>query len=436
MKLLIVTPECPPVFGGGIVTHYRELLAAYAKIGVEATVLMGSAFAQPGGEWTVSGHRVVGLTPDAFGSAYDAMARYASQPLLRRHLAAASALRSSANQLGSHDIVEVVDWGLVGLGFVAQTGAAPTVLTCHGSLAQIAAHEPYPGNHALTALLGFIEQDMASRAHVTVTSSPNNHQYWSSSTPGKHAMILPAYAPRTLPPERRAGYAVFARFQNWKGVDTLCRAQQLTTRPADVTWHGRSVQDLRSGQPYLDVVRSRYPDVIGKTLRPSGTVTPAEVSDRMTRLRAVIAPSDWDVFNFTVAEAMALGTPVIASRGVGASCLIEHGVNGLIFEAGSAEQLAECLRQADELTEAELSRMGEAARETARVQLDPISAATKRLELFQSLPSASNPGSGVILQSLLAGDQEASSDHAFLSSYPGRALVSELVQRLRQRWFR
>jgi glycosyltransferase involved in cell wall biosynthesis len=48
--------------------------------------------------------------------------------------------------------------------------------------------------------------------------------------------------------------------------------------------------------------------------------------------RAVILPSISETFGLVILEAWAAGTPVISSRTSGATSLVEHGVNGLLFD--------------------------------------------------------------------------------------------------------
>lgn len=62
---------------------------------------------------------------------------------------------------------------------------------------------------------------------------------------------------------------------------------------------------------------------------------------------AVIVPSVWyENAPLVVYEALALGTPVIASNHGGLTELIQHGKNGWLFTPGDARALAECLRVA------------------------------------------------------------------------------------------
>lgn len=55
-------------------------------------------------------------------------------------------------------------------------------------------------------------------------------------------------------------------------------------------------------------------------------------------------PSDYDPFGMVVTEAMASGIPVLVGRDMGASELIDHEVNGLLFDPHKPEEITSCLR--------------------------------------------------------------------------------------------
>ena len=67
----------------------------------------------------------------------------------------------------------------------------------------------------------------------------------------------------------------------------------------------------------------------------------SDVHTLIEKADIVVVPSLWDeAFGLIVAEAMASGTPVIASRIGGIPELIENDVSGYLFEPGNAEELA------------------------------------------------------------------------------------------------
>ncbi len=70
-----------------------------------------------------------------------------------------------------------------------------------------------------------------------------------------------------------------------------------------------------------------------------------EILQRMKRASVLILPSTWyEGFPMTLAEACAVGLPVIASKLGSMASIVDHQRTGLHFEAGSANSLVEALR--------------------------------------------------------------------------------------------
>jgi glycosyltransferase involved in cell wall biosynthesis len=59
---------------------------------------------------------------------------------------------------------------------------------------------------------------------------------------------------------------------------------------------------------------------------------------------ALVLPSEYEAFGLVLLEAMAQGTPVVASRVGGIPGVVVDGKNGLLFESGNAPELAQKIR--------------------------------------------------------------------------------------------
>ena len=95
-----------------------------------------------------------------------------------------------------------------------------------------------------------------------------------------------------------------------------------------------------------------------------------------------IVPSEChENFPLSLVESLALGTPVIASRMGGLPDLIEHGRTGLLFQAGDAEALAECLRRISD-KEVDTCEMAANALATARERFSPQRHLEQLLEIY------------------------------------------------------
>jgi glycosyltransferase involved in cell wall biosynthesis len=98
----------------------------------------------------------------------------------------------------------------------------------------------------------------------------------------------------------------------------------------------------------------------------------------------VVVPSLWEeAFGLIVAESMASGTPVIASRIGGIPELIENDVSGHLFEPGNAEELAFKIVKllSDKQKQAAMS---EAAQEKVVRQFDIFDQIKAIVEIYES----------------------------------------------------
>jgi glycosyltransferase involved in cell wall biosynthesis len=90
-------------------------------------------------------------------------------------------------------------------------------------------------------------------------------------------------------------------------------------------------------------------------------VARAQLRRRMQRCAYLVVPSlSYEAEPHAVVMAFAEAVPVIASRLAGFAELVEHGRNGLLFEPGSARELARRLAWADVFPE-KMRQMGECA---------------------------------------------------------------------------
>lgn len=152
--------------------------------------------------------------------------------------------------------------------------------------------------------------------------------------------VLPNPAPAVVPPSvpREPGLLVFAgRLVRQKNVTLALEALaqlpqarlellgdgpdrgELERRAAELGLHGRVV--FRGSQPREQVLRA------------------------LARAQAAVLPSDWENLPHAAVEALALGTPVIATPVGGVPEVVEDGVNGLLFPPGASARLADAVRR-------------------------------------------------------------------------------------------
>jgi glycosyltransferase involved in cell wall biosynthesis len=158
---------------------------------------------------------------------------------------------------------------------------------------------------------------------------------------GLEEALLSALPPRISAGKLRIGY--LGQFAPHKGVHLLLAAfRKLATRPGtcELILHGITSDN----SPYLrELLRLAKTDA---AITFAGPYPNSEVGRVLSTLDVIAVPSVWyENRPSVIIEALANGTPVVAARLGGMAELIEHERNGLLFRAGSVEDLAQQLRR-------------------------------------------------------------------------------------------
>lgn len=84
---------------------------------------------------------------------------------------------------------------------------------------------------------------------------------------------------------------------------------------------------------------------LGERVRFLGPQPRARVLELFRAADATLLSSSWENFPHTVVEALAVGTPVLATRAGGVAEVVRDGENGLLVPAGDAGALGEAIRR-------------------------------------------------------------------------------------------
>jgi glycogen(starch) synthase len=151
--------------------------------------------------------------------------------------------------------------------------------------------------------------------------------------------------PLALPPRF---IAFFGRTQRLKGADVFARAlPSVLAASSDVhaVFVGKEMPQM------AQIIRGSVEPVADR-VQFLGDLPRDVALSVIARAELVVAPSRWETFGFTVAEAMALGRPVVATAVGALPELIQNGVTGWLVPPGEVEPLADCiltrLREPDE----------------------------------------------------------------------------------------
>jgi glycosyltransferase involved in cell wall biosynthesis len=388
VRITIFTPEYRG-FGGGIMSYYRHLAPALARAGCTVRVIEGSA--QFTGEKRdrdlVDGVAVETLELARLRRWEARFSKLKQVPVLRSALAASYAMGEQAAEVSDFEIIEAADFGLLCVAPVLAS-MIPCVLQLHGSSGQIGVHDSLQGRELDAILALAIETEVLSLAGEVQTYSEANAAYWTRQADRKVCCFLPAWAPAA--PSFHSGIsnrlAVFGRVQRWKGPQILCEAlRRLGSSAPHGDWYGRDMPREKPDRSTSLWLSETFPDIWGQKLHHHPPVSPEEV--RMIQASALlnVVPSTWDVFNFTVVEAMASGRPVICSNGAGASELIADGATGFIYEGSDPSELAAAIDRALSLPPERLAAIGKAARAHVTDILDPDRIAKERIQAYEAI---------------------------------------------------
>lgn len=176
-------------------------------------------------------------------------------------------------------------------------------------------------------------------------------------------------------PQGRMGAVFVGRLSNEKGAGMMIEAwRSLPEVPLVVVGDGPERMALERSAP-------SHVQFLGFRHRKS-------VLQAMANARALIVPSIWyENYPMAVVEAMAVGTPVIASRLGALQSIVTDRRNGLHFAAGDSKDLAGVV-QAAFADEDLLSRLGKGARETWRSTMAPDRNIAQLLAIYREAIAA------------------------------------------------
>ena len=306
----------------------------------------------------------------------------------------------------------------------------------HGSVGQIAQHDPIHGEETQNILIRLLESAILAGVDTIQTYSCANAGFWRNETGRNAQVIFPAWNPPAVESAELSNRGlVVGRVQRWKGPQVVCAALELLgERAPAIDWIGRdTVCGNRQGSMSAHLTSS-YPQIWGKKLVHHTSIS----SEGKNRCQAGalfnLVPSTWDVFNITTVEAMAFGRPTIVSTGAGAHELIEDGVNGYTFPSGDAEGLVSAIDRVLSASPAQLAHIGRAAQATVRHKLAPSTIAAQRIAAYSSTIDAFDQPRAVFVPKWLGEvcrptDNAPGDNVSFLDQLPLKTLIRYVAGR-------
>lgn len=177
---------------------------------------------------------------------------------------------------------------------------------------------------------------------------------------------------------------LLATFARWKGHEVFLRAVREASAPLRAYVIGGPMYDTRGSQHTIDELRARAA-ALGVADRIGFTGFVERPAEALRALDVVVhASTEPEPFGLVIAEGMACGKAVVASRAGGAAELVTEDVDALATPPGDATALAAALdRCAGD--PALRARLGAEARRTAERLFDPKVFVSAFLQIYTTL---------------------------------------------------
>ena len=352
-RILVVQNMYPPHHYGGYELSCRDVVEIWRRRGHHVDVLT-SSLRVPGASEPPDERGVARTLPIAFGQG-----ELHSPPLWRRYGRERASLREldAALTATRPDVVSL--WHMAALSFgmitrLVRSGVPLVYVVCDDWLSYGPTIDPW--------MRMFLRRPRAARAISVLTRLPTTIPdlgrsgtfcFVSETTKHRSELYTSWQYPdstvtysgidttdfpivRPAAPEAWQWRLLYAgRLDPRKGLETLLRALPLLPDEARLELLGPGEQ------PYRDRLHRLAADLGVDARIAFGSVARSELAPRYQRADVVVFPSEWEEpFGLVPIEAMACGTPVVATGAGGSAEFLADGENCLRFAAGDEHSLA------------------------------------------------------------------------------------------------
>jgi glycogen(starch) synthase len=341
MRVAMLSWEYPPLVVGGISAHVEGLAQAMVRAGHEVVVL-SLHHADVPDDTTVAGVRVLRARID--------LPWIPDNDLVARMASANHQLVQLAAQLGSWkpDVVHAHDWLVAWAGDTLKTlWGVPLVATIHATeRGRHGGHLP-PG---MPAAINSAEWWLTYQAREVICCSRfmAREVVDGFELPMDKLHLIPngvdplLWAPaKGETVEREPLVLAWGRVQYEKGFQVLASAIGLLRSKVPgircvIAGRGSYLPDLQS---HIDL------EGVSDLVHLAGFVADTELRTLLHRAGCAVIPSLYEPFGIVALEAMAAGAPTIVARTGGLAEILDGTGAGMLFEPGSAEELASAIEQ-------------------------------------------------------------------------------------------
>jgi len=368
MRIVFVSWEYPPQFGGGIGTYVDAASGGLASRGHDVTVVTVSREPYPARE--IRNGVTVLRAPFSSPAGDDVVST------LRTWQSRADAVAEVLGKLtapGDVDVIEFCDYRAEGITWLTQTPrqCRPlSVVRLHTPLSVLYA---YNTGHARSLVLEALEHQAILAADAVLSPSAALERELRSRLPELGEVTLSPHpvdamflaATPAQPADETDEILYVGRLEERKGVETLVAAAQrfLPKLPgARLVLVGGDTLKSAAQPSMRAVLAAMLPRELRGRVEFVDRVPRETLVERYRRARLCVFPSHFENFPNTCLEAMALGKCVIGGANSGMAEMIEDGRSGVIVPSRDADALAAAIEHHYAAPADARARLGAAAR--------------------------------------------------------------------------
>lgn len=282
---------------------------------------------------------------------------------------------------------------IIGIGtehifpYVALKSGYPNVIVVHGIMQHIA----FNINH-LTLYQRFfylLEKHVLKQAKYIIAINPHVVHSLKDMTKARFYLVENPVDEELfhvdISNDKHSKYVLLVgRVTESKGVFELVKAvNKLKRKNVDVRIKVIGPVDQKTNY-YSNIQNYIIKNQLTNNISFLGYQTPKEVRYEMSRSLCLVLPSHVDTAPMAIAEAMAVGIPVIATEVGGIPWMVKDGVTGFLVEPGDIEALAQKIEVLLN-NEGLRKQMGNAAIKEARRRFHPKVVAEKTIEVYKQV---------------------------------------------------
>lgn len=196
--------------------------------------------------------------------------------------------------------------------------------------------------------------------------------------------VNPNYFQRTSGGRPKVRELLFVgRIVPMKGLKDLLQALNVKELKEKVILHVvGGFEDVAYRSEITDYISA---ECLGDCVRMHGWLASEDIIGIECGCTSLVLPSHQENLPCVIAEAMAMGKPVISTKVGGIPEMVDEGRTGFLFQAGDLEGLRKIILELCSLSQEELDVMSESALKKAMALYDPRNVARQHIEFYRRI---------------------------------------------------